>query len=95
MKTKVTVGIEVTRFDSEYVPFEYRMFWCKQRTYNIVDWASEEVHLLAGHGGLPGVHKMQVGESRRYWVKMILDSYRDYWGEYYSNVTLLRVKRSR
>lgn len=93
----VTVGIEVERFDSKWIPLEYRMFWCKQRAdVNLVDWAREEVGLLTARNDPFNVLKrMQVGERRRYWVRMRMESHRDYWGEYDSCVEFLKVKRAR
>jgi hypothetical protein len=93
----VTVGVQVERFDSKWIPLEYRMFWCKQQADgNLVDWAREEVGLL-GVRKFPVdlVKRMQVGERRRYWVRMRMESHRDYWGEYDSCVEFLKVKRAR
>jgi hypothetical protein len=93
----VTVGIEVERRDSKWIPLEYRMFWCKQRAdFALVDWARDEVGLLTVRGDLFKVQKrMQVGERRRYWVRMRMESHCDYWGEWDTCVEFLKVKRAR
>lgn len=97
----VRVGVLVERFDSKWIPFEYSMFWCQQRDQGnekycpIAEWAAEEVNMLTERIGLPGQHKMKVGETRRYWVKMRMSSYRDYWGEYDSKVEILKCRRAK
>jgi len=89
----VTVGIQVRRTDSKWIPFEHRMFYCKQKDVYDRDWASEEVSLLSVLGGVPGQHKMKIDESRRYWATIRLICTRDYWGEYDYDVEFLKVKR--
>lgn len=92
----VTVGIEVERQDSEWIPLEYRMFWCKQRAdHGAVDWAREEVGLLSIRGDPFNLMKHPVGTRRRYWVRMLMESHQDYWGEWDSEVEFLKVKRAK
>lgn len=95
----VRVGVEVTRHDSEWIPFEYRMFHCRSKDKGdtkfvpLSDWAAEEVHLLSTRPGLPGQNKIPVGGSARFWVQMRMESHRDYWGEYDSAVEILKSRR--
>lgn len=90
----VTIGVHVERFDSEWIPLRYRMFWCKQRNVNVQEWAAVEVDLLSVHGFIPAVNRMKVGETRRYWVRMLISAYRDYWGEHDTEVEILKVRRA-
>ena len=89
----IRVGIEVTRYDSKWIPFEYRMFYCKQQDTHIWDWANESTGLLGVLGGVPGEHKMQVGEVRKYWVHGTLTYSTDYWGESDQDFEMISVKR--
>ena len=92
----VTVGIEVGRRDSGWIPLEYRMFWCKQRAdHALVDWANEEVGLLTVRGDPFNMMKHPPGTRRRYWVRMLMESHRDYWGEWDSEVEFLKVRRAK
>ena len=92
----VTVGIEVERRDSEWIPLEYRMFWCKQcADHALVNWANEEVGLLTVRGDPFNMMKHPPGTRRRYWVRMLMNSHRDYWGEWGSEVEFLKVKRAK
>ena len=98
----VRVGIQVTRQDSEWIPFEYRMFWCKQqgqhedpRYISDAEWAQEMVGMLNVLGGVPGEYKMKVGESRRYWATLRLSAWSDSMGEWDENVEFLKVRRAK
>lgn len=95
----VRVGVKVERNDSAWLPFTYSMFWCKQKDVSpsnmVREWAGNEVEMLSMGAVLPGQRKMGVGEVRRYWIKMRLSSYRDYWGEYDSSVEILKCRRAK
>lgn len=94
----VRVGVLVRRYASEWTPFTYRMFHCRQKDQGdrnlcpVADWAMDEVNLLSVRGGLPGEAKLQVGESRMYWVHMQMTGHRDSWGEYDSDVEILNCR---
>lgn len=100
---KVRVGIQVTRQDCKWIPFTYRMFWCKQREVPppesrlcpVSDCAQESISMLGELGGVPGEHKMKVGESRRYWATLCLHAYQDYWGECDEDVEFIRIRRAK
>ncbi len=96
-RATVRVGIEVERYDSKWIPLEYRMFWCKQRADgNLVDWANEEVGLFTVRNDpFNLMNRMKVGERRRYWVRMTITSTRDYWGEYDSDIEIHKFKRAK
>ncbi len=89
----VRVGILVQRQDSFYMPFTYEMFYCKQKEEGLVDWAQESVGLLCVLGGLPGKHKMKIGESRKYWVHATLTFTTDYWGESDQDMEIISMRR--
>lgn len=92
---RATVGIVVERRDSKWIPFEYRMFHCRQRNPNTWDWANSLVGMLGVLGGLPGEEKMKVGEVRRYWVRMSMHAWSDYWGEWDEDVEILKIRRAK
>jgi hypothetical protein len=94
--TTVTVGIRVERFDSKYIPFEYHLFHLRQQgSDGVADWAQESVGLLGVLGGLPGEHKMHIGEVRKYWVRMRMSYWEDYWGEGNQDIEILKIRRCR
>lgn len=89
----VRIGITVERVDSKYIPFDYTMFYCRSRDPMVSDWASEEVGLLSVRKiMLPGIKKMKVGETKRFWVHARLEAYQDYWGECDSDFIPLKIK---
>lgn len=75
------LGVLVERTDSKWIPFEYRMFHCRQRDPGdtvrrpIAEWAQEEVHLMPEHGFNQLFKRMKVGE-------------------YDSDMTPLKIKRA-
>lgn len=95
----VRVGVLVERHNSKCKPFDYRMFFCRQRDNPkennfVAEWAKEEVNLLSIRSlRLPGQKKMKVGEVRRYWVRMTMHWCCDYWGEWDSDVEIISAKR--
>ena len=89
----VRVGILVQRHDSKWIPFTHEMFYCKQKEDGLVDWAQESVGLLGVLGGLPGEDKMQIGESRKYWVHATLTYNTDYWGDDDQNMIIISMRR--
>lgn len=95
----VRVGILVERTDSKIIPFEYSMFHCRSRDKGdkkyvpLSEWAADEVGLLSVRPGLPGQNKIPVGGSARYWVQMRMSAYRDYWGEWDSEVEILKCRK--
>lgn len=98
--TVVRVGVLVERTASEYRPFVYRMFFCRQRDPGtptlcpIADWAREEVSCMPYHGFNALFRRMNVGERRRYWMHLRLECTRDYWGDYDTDVEPLSIKRA-
>ncbi len=95
----VRIGVEVTRNDSKWVPFDYRLFHCRQGDHppdNCVrSWAEGAVELLGVCGGLPGQGKLKVGDSARYWATLRLIGTRDYWGEYDDEIEVIKCRRIR
>lgn len=97
----VRVGIRVERTESDWDPFLYRMFYCRQKDKGdathcaVSEWAYDEVSMLNIRKGLPGCHKMKVGETRRYWVQMEMVHSSDYWGEHDSDISILSCRRAR
>lgn len=89
----VRVGVLVKRHDSKWIPFTHEMFYCKQKEDGLVDWALESVGLLGVLGGLPGEHKMKIGESRKYWVHATLTYSEDYWGEADEDMEIISMRR--
>ena len=95
---KVRVGILVERHDSKWRPFSYSMFHCRSRDRgdakycSISDWMNETISCFPYAGELPGVKKIPVGGSRRYWVHLSVERSFDYWGEYDENVEILKVR---
>lgn len=92
----VTVGILVERQDNEWRPFIHSMFYIKQRKeVGVVDWASESVNLLCVLGGVPGQKTMKIGERRRYWARIEVQYWEDYYGEGDQDVVFLKVRRAK
>lgn len=92
------IGFTVERFDCQYSPFEYRMFYCRQpndlkNSIFYRDWAQECVGLMTEFGCNDLFKKMKVGERRRYWAHVRLECNRDYWGEIDYNMQILKLKR--
>lgn len=78
----VTFEVVVERHDSKWVPFRYRMSWCKQKEYDLRDWVQDNVNLMGVLGGPPGQEKMQVGDKWQFRVTATITSWQDYWGEF-------------
>jgi len=89
----VRLGIKVTRYASKRTPFKYEMFYCKQNDNKTAELAYESVGLLGVLGGIPGEHKMELGESRKYWCHCTLVYTTDYYGESDEDVEFISVKR--
>lgn len=95
----VRVGILVERMESKIIPFEYSMFYCRSRDQGderhvpLSNWAADEVNLLSVRSGLPGQNKIPVGGSARYWVHMRMSAYCDYWGEWDSDVEVIKCRK--
>jgi hypothetical protein len=96
MSSRVTVrvGIEVTRNNSKWVPYDYRMFHCRQKDYKLQDWAESVVWIMGQFGGIPGVKKIGIDETRRYWVYIDLTGYKNYLGEYEDEITIIKATRA-
>jgi hypothetical protein len=93
-RTTVRVGIEVTRIDSKWFPYDYHMFHCRQKDYKLQDWAESVVWIMGQFGGIPGVEKIGIDETRRYWVHIELSGYKNYLGEYEDEVTIIKATRA-
>lgn len=91
----VRVGIVVERSSSTWVPFEYRMFFCRQKDVPpnncVAEWASDVISCMSGEV-LPGVGKLRVGERKRFWVTLLLTGTRDYWGEYDDEYEVIKCR---
>lgn len=89
----VRIGVIVTRYDSDYSPFEHEMFYIRQNDEMIVEWAREEVGLFCVRNILRP-YSMKVGEQRRYWVHMSMSSYCDYYGDWDTDVEFHSCRRA-
>ena len=95
----VRIGLLVERHDSEYQPFTYRQFYCRQKDKGNAryvppsEWSKEEVSNLPYHGTNRLFRRMKVGERRRYWVHARITGWQDYWGEYDSSFEVLSMRR--
>jgi hypothetical protein len=92
------IGFTVERFDSQWVPFEYRMFYCRQpndleRSIYYREWASDCVGLMSQFGFNYIFRKMKVGERRRYFAHAEFSHYQDYWGESDYDMEILKMRR--
>lgn len=90
---EATVGIQVFREDSEYFPRRYRVFYIRQKDFGVQQWIYSIVDCLRSMGGVPGDQSMKLGESRRYFCKVRLRAFQDYWGEWDDDIEFLKVKR--
>lgn len=99
-RVTVRVGVLVERQDSELIPFEYSMFYCRQRdqgdieSCHISEWAQQEVDMLSVRKCFRPRY-MKVGETRRYWIHMTMSSHCDYWGEWDSDIEIHSIKRAK
>lgn len=92
------IGFTVERFDSKWIPFEFRMFYCRQpndlkNQIYYHDWARECVSLMPQFGLNDTFEKMEIGDRRRYWAHVRLDCHQDYWGECDYDMEILKLKR--
>jgi len=88
----VRVGVEVERHDSKWIPFTYRMFYCRTNDRD-ADWVKEEAEAMTSYNNK--FRKLKVGERRRYWMHLCIDGYKDYWDDYCSSVGIISMKRAR
>jgi hypothetical protein len=78
-----TFEVEVERFDSEWVPFRYRLVHVRQtNTYGESDWLNIGVDLFAQFGMNHVFKNMKVGDRWKFRVRGTFTASRDYWGEY-------------
>lgn len=92
---EATVGIQVLREDSEYFERRYRVFYIRQKDFEVQQWIYSIVDSLSCLGGVPGDQTMKEGESRRYFCKVLLRAYQDYLGDWDDDIEFLKVKRSK
>lgn len=95
----VRVGIIVEKSGDDWLPFDFRMFHCRSKDKGdrthcpLSEWAATEIGFLSSSKSLPGLSKLKVGEVARYWVHLRLGHSRDYWGEYDSEIKILKCRR--
>lgn len=74
---------------------ECSMFHCRSSDYQLRDWAGGLIAELDRHDTPPGHNKIKPGETRRYWAKIELRGYQDYWGEYDDEIEILEYWRAK
>ena len=95
----VRVGIEVIRNDSEWLPFTYRMFHCRSKDCgddkhcSNSEWAADSISNWHSGEHLPGLLKLQIDQSARYWTQLRLTHHSDYWGEHDTEIEVLKCRR--
>jgi hypothetical protein len=100
-RATVRVGVLVERYDADFLEFSYTMFYCRSKDKGddthcpLSEWVREEISSLDYHGGFPGQEKIPVGGRARYWAQLRVTCTRDYFGDFDSNVEIIKCRRIR
>lgn len=88
-----TVEVVVDRLCSKVRPFDVRVSWCKTRDPHGRAWVQDSVSEQLEMAPLSEMWSMEVGDRRRYRVRLELSGAIDTFGEYDEELNVLRCKR--
>jgi hypothetical protein len=96
----VRVGVLVEKFGEKPVESRFTVFYCRSKDKGdathcpVSEWVGDEInYLMRYYGGFSGHDKIPVGGRARYWAQLRLTCTRDYWGDFDSEVEVIKCRR--